>query len=118
MAFITLASVSGSPGATTTMVGLALTWPRPVIAVEADPSGGSRVLAGYFRGLAQPGLSELLLAHRHHQLAAELPGRLFPVADSHASFLAGIRSPLQASTVAGVSVGETTQTNSWGFPYP
>lgn len=102
MALITCTSASGSPGVTTTVVGLALTWPRPVIVVDADPSGASQVLAGFFRGLARPGLSELVMAHRHGRLAEELPLRLFPAADSQATFLAGLRSPQQAPTAAGV----------------
>jgi hypothetical protein len=102
MALIVFTAVSGTRGLTTTVVGLGLTWPRPVIVVEADPSGGSQMLAGHFRGLARPGLSELVLAHRQHQLAKELPARLFPAADSHASFLPGIRSPLQGPTMVGV----------------
>ena len=51
MALIVLTSASGSPGVTTSAVGLALTWPRPALLVEADPTGGSSVLAGYLRGL-------------------------------------------------------------------
>ena len=101
MPLFTLAS-SGSSGLTTLSVGLALTWPRPVVLVEADPSGGSAVLAGYCTGLARPGLSELVLAHRHHQLAAELPSRLFPLADSNASLLPGLRSHQQAASLLGV----------------
>ena len=50
MAVIALASASGSPGVTTTALGLAMLWPRPVLLVEADPTGGSGLLAGYFRG--------------------------------------------------------------------
>ena len=50
MAVVALASASGSPGVTTTALGLALLWPRPVLLVEADPTGGSGLLAGYFRG--------------------------------------------------------------------
>jgi hypothetical protein len=50
MAVIALASASGSPGVTTTALGLALLWPRPVLLIEADPTGGSGLLAGYFRG--------------------------------------------------------------------
>ena len=46
MAVVALTSASGSPGVTTTAVGLALTWPRPVLLIEADPTGGSGVLAG------------------------------------------------------------------------
>ncbi len=102
MGMFTFTSAAGSRGVTTTVVGLMLTWPRPVVVVEADPSGGSQVLAGYFRGLARPGLSELVLAHRQHQLDQELAARLFPVADSHASVLPGIRTPVQAASVAGL----------------
>ena len=50
MAVIALTSASGSPGVTTTAVALAFLWPRPVVLVEADPTGGSAILAGYFRG--------------------------------------------------------------------
>ena len=57
MPLFTVASVSGSLGVTTLSVGLALTWPRPVVLVEADPSGGSAILAGYCTGVARPGLS-------------------------------------------------------------
>jgi len=102
MALFSLMSASGSLGVTTLCVGLALTWPRPVVLVEADPSGGSAILAGYCTGLARPGLSELVLAHRHHQLASELPSRLFPLADSSASLLPGLRSHQQASSLLGV----------------
>jgi hypothetical protein len=54
MALIVLTSASGSPGVTTTALGLALTWVRPVLLVEADPTGGSGSPAGYFRGQAAP----------------------------------------------------------------
>ena len=46
MAVIALASASGSPGVTTTALGLALLWPRPVLLVEADPTGGSGLAGG------------------------------------------------------------------------
>ena len=64
MAVVALTSASGSPGVTTTAVGLALTWPRPVLLIEADPTGGSGVLAGYFRGTREydVGLIELALS--------------------------------------------------------
>ncbi|WP_407343389.1 hypothetical protein [Pengzhenrongella phosphoraccumulans] len=35
---------------TTTAVGLAMNWPRPVLLVEADPTGSNGLLAGLFRG--------------------------------------------------------------------
>ena len=50
MAVICLTSASGSPGVTTTAVGLAFCWPRPVLLVEADPTGGSGILAGIPEG--------------------------------------------------------------------
>lgn len=100
MAIITFTSTAGSSGTTTTWVGTALSWPSPCVAIEADPSGGSQVLAGYFRGLARPGLSELSLAHRQGDLPEALPKLLFPAADSRASFLPGIRTHRQAGAVA------------------
>ncbi|MCB0909871.1 MAG: hypothetical protein KDB63_22470, partial [Nocardioidaceae bacterium] len=64
MAVVALASASGSPGVTTTSLGLALAWPRPVLLVEADPTGGSGILAGFFRGLREydAGLVEVALS--------------------------------------------------------
>ena len=71
MALIVLTSASGSPGVSTTALGLALTWRRPVLLVEADPTGGSGLLAGYFRGQAAPSQSliDLAFAHRAGSLA-------------------------------------------------
>lgn len=37
---IAVGSVKGSPGATSTALGLAAIWPRPVVLLEADPAGG------------------------------------------------------------------------------
>jgi hypothetical protein len=81
MAVYALASASGSPGVTTTALGLALEWPNQVLLVDADPVGGSAILAGFYRGtVAHPGtLVELWSAHRQGGLEAavrELPLRL------------------------------------------
>ena len=54
MSLIVLTSASGSPGVTTTALGLALGWPRPAVLVEADPTGGSAIAAGYLRGEVVP----------------------------------------------------------------
>lgn len=64
MTVITLCSASGSPGVTTTAVAMALNWPRPVVLIEADPTGGSGVLAGFLRGTTEydAGLIELALS--------------------------------------------------------
>lgn len=104
MALIVLTSASGSPGVTTTAVALALAWPRPVVLVEADPTGGSPVLAGYFRGTVAParGLIDLALAHRDDHVDAALPGTLLPIPGHEAWLLPGIRGHLQARSLAPV----------------
>ncbi len=96
MAVIALASASGSPGVTTTALGLALLWPRPVLLIDADPTGGSGLLAGYFRGTREyeVGLVELALtASSIHDGLAEVAQH---IDDTTVSFVAGTRSHTQA----------------------
>lgn len=94
---VTLMSASGAPGVTTTATALAVRWPRPVVLVEADPKGGSCILAGYFRGqVDHPGLIELVMAHRAGVFAETLPRLLLPVEGTQASVLVGTRSHEQA----------------------
>ncbi|GAB3769973.1 hypothetical protein FB382_001518 [Nocardioides ginsengisegetis] len=97
MAVIALCSASGSPGVTTTAVGLALLWPRPVLLVEADPTGGSGLLAGYFRGAKEYGVGLLELALSPLDVAETLPQAVQPIEGSHASYVAGTRSHAQAA---------------------
>lgn len=101
MATIVLASASGSPGVTTTSLGLAFSWPRPVLLVEADPTGGSGIFAGYFQGLVEPsaGLIDLALAYRQGNLAETLPRVLHSWPPSTVSLLSGIRSHDQAASL-------------------
>jgi hypothetical protein len=40
MAMFMVASLKGAPGATTTALALAATWPRPALLAELDPDGG------------------------------------------------------------------------------
>lgn len=96
-----LTSASGSPGVTTTVMGLALCWPRPVLVVEADPTGGSGILAGYFQGQVahDGGLIELAMAQRQDDVAAELPRQLLDIPGSQARLLAGSRSHAQAGSL-------------------
>ena len=98
MAVIVMASASGSPGVTTTALGLALVWPRPVVLVDADPVGGSALLAGYFHGTVADAdaMVTLLLAHRDGRLSETLPGVLIGVPGSQVSVLPGPRSHAQA----------------------
>ena len=101
MAIITLTSASGSPGVTTTALGLALVWPRPVLLVEADPTGGSALLAGYWRGqLDHVGMLDLVLAERHGLLADALPRMQLAIDGTDASVLVGTKSHEQAGSLA------------------
>jgi len=102
MAVIALTSSSGSPGVTTTAVGLALTWPRPVVLVEGDPTGSSGVLAGYFRGTREYDVGLVELALSPAAPADALRDVFRPLNGEHASFVAGIRSPAQAYSLAPV----------------
>lgn len=104
MSLIVLTSASGSPGVTTTALGLVLGWPRPALLVDADPTGGSAVAAGYLRGSVIPpeAMIELALAHQDGVLAEALPGVSMPLPGSDARFIPGIRSHEQARTVAGL----------------
>lgn len=94
MALIALTSASGSPGVTTTALGLALSWPRPVVLVDADPTGGRSIPAGYFRGTlpVEANIMDLALAQRRGSLASTLSSSLIQVPNSHVQLLCG---PLQ-----------------------
>ncbi len=103
---IVLASASGSPGVTTTALGLTLNWHRPVLLVDAAPDGASAVFAGYFRGAQEPtgGLINLALALRDGTLAEALPRETLILdpsapAEKSAWFLPGIRSHEQAPSL-------------------
>jgi len=101
MALIVLTSASGSPGVTTTALGLALTWVRPVLLVEADPTGGSGLLAGYFRGQAAPtqSLIDLAFAHRAGGLADAIPAVAMQVPDTSVTMIAGTTTHGQARSL-------------------
>lgn len=99
MAVIALASASGSPGVTTTALGMALLWPRPVLLVEADPTGGSGILAGYFRGAREytSGIIELALSSSN--VSDALADVAQPIEGTQVSMVAGTRSHAQAGAV-------------------
>lgn len=99
MAVIALASASGSPGVTTTALGLALMWPRPVLLVEADPTGGSGLLAGYFRGTREYDAGLIELALTASNLSDALADVARPIEGTTVSFVAGTRSHTQASAL-------------------
>jgi hypothetical protein len=101
MAVICLTSASGSPGVTTTAVGLAFCWPRPVLLVEADPTGGSGILAGFLRGTTpyDVGLVEVALSPLG---AAEALREVVRPLSPSVSLVAGTRSHAQAAALRDV----------------
>ncbi len=104
MTLATFVSGKGAPGVTSTVVGLALQWPRPVVVVEADPTGGMGILAGYFQGQVEHtrGLLDLVMAARQDLVAETLPRVLLEIPGTTVRVLPGIRSHAQASGLAGV----------------
>ena len=104
MALITLTSASGSPGVTTTAVGLALCWPRPVLLVEADPTGGSAIAAGYLRGDAAPSdsLIDLAFAHRDGALLEAIPSVSTTIPDTTVTLIPGTRAHGQARSLTSL----------------
>ena len=104
MALITLTSASGSPGVTTTAVGLALCWPRPVLLVEADPTGGSAIAAGYLRGDAAPSdsLIDLAFAHRNGTLLEAIPSVTTAIRNTTVTLIPGTRAHGQARSLTSL----------------
>lgn len=104
MAIVAATSVSGAPGVSTMMTGLALQWPRPCLLVEADPTGGSNMMAGFFQGQVahDGGLIELAMAQRQGEVAAELPRQLLDLPDSQAKLLPGSRTHGQAGSLTAL----------------
>jgi hypothetical protein len=74
MAIITLASVSGAPGVSTTAVALTLQNPKPTILIEADISRTSSILPGTLQGQVQhtTGLTEAAVADQRNDLTAQV----------------------------------------------
>lgn len=105
MSVIVLMSASGSPGVTTSSLGLALGWHRPALLVEADPTGGSAIAAGYLRGAVVPAeaLIELALAGQDgRDLIEVLPRVSQGLPGSTVRWVPGSRSHEQARTLLGL----------------
>lgn len=97
MAVITLCSASGSPGVTTTAVGLAMCWPRPVLLVEADPTGSNGLLAGIFRGARDYEAGLLELAASPLAIADALRDVVRPIEATKVSYVVGTQNHSQAA---------------------
>lgn len=95
MSLITFCSASGSPGVTTSALGVAMHWGRRVLIVEADVAG-SDILTGHLRGEVRPhgGIMALALARSRSQSWA-IDDYLLPLTNS-VDVLTGIDNPAQA----------------------
>ena len=115
MAILLLTSASGSPGVTTTALGLTLTWPRPVLLADCDPAAHQAVLAGYLAGQSAGGKGLLRVAEAHRDrrgLREVVIDQCLPldVAEGSARlFLPGFARPGSAALFAGVwdELGDT-----------
>jgi hypothetical protein len=101
MALYCLCSAGGSPGVTTTALGLALAWPQRVLLAECDPMG-RRVLPGFMadrlREPAGPGLLGLAtVAMASSDDALPLEKYVLPMLDDgNAELLHGLKDPRHA----------------------
>lgn len=109
MAVVVLCSAGHAPGVTTTALGLALAWPRPVLLVDADRTPTQSVLAGYLRGerSGHHGLGGLLQALRERRPFEQvIDGEIIELppildADEPATFLPGFPHPGVVGLFAG-----------------
>ncbi|SDT70370.1 hypothetical protein [Jiangella sp. DSM 45060] len=103
MTLLAFTSVRSAPGVTTTTLVAALTWPRPVLLVEADVAGSSSIKAGHLRGEVdhERGLINLALAHRNGALSlSTLRGQTIALTDDGARLaLPGLATKAQAASL-------------------
>jgi hypothetical protein len=108
MAILLLTSTSGSPGVTTLAVGLALTWPRPILLADCDPGAHQAILAGYLGGCSAGGKGLLRVAEAHRDrrpLREAVLDQTLPLsaeAESRRLFLPGFAKPGSATHFSGV----------------
>jgi len=105
MAVISLISAKGAPGVSTSALAMALSWPRPVILVEADVAGSSSYLAGYLQGQTphDRGLVDLAMAHQGGDLIGAIHANSLPLpGGGTARLIPGLASPVQATTMTPV----------------
>lgn len=112
MALITLTHATGAPGTSTTALGLALYWPRPVVLVEADVTGAA-IPAGYKRGEwdLSRGLTSLAVAQYQTPEAWSLRDHTVQLSD-HAEVLLGIPSISAVGSVRALWPSLTTTLTS------
>jgi hypothetical protein len=94
-----IAAGTGSPGATTLALGMALTWQTPVLLVEADPSGGS-IRYGYGQGadMGGRGLLGWRIGARRTDPVEAVWANTVQLAGG-CQVLPGLDAPVQASSI-------------------
>ncbi|HEY6809801.1 MAG TPA: hypothetical protein VIZ70_01625 [Propionibacteriaceae bacterium] len=108
MAILLLTSTSGSPGVTTLAVGLALTWPRPILLADCDPGSHQAILAGYLGGRSAGGKGLLRVAEAHRDrrpLREAILDQTLPLSaegESRRLLLPGFTKPGSATHFSGV----------------
>jgi len=108
MAILILTSTGGSPGVTTLAVGLALTWPRPVLLADCDPGAHQAILAGYLAGQSSHGKGLLRVAEAHRDrrpLREVVIDQSIPLTSEEGDrrlFLPGFTKPSSAAHFGGV----------------
>jgi len=100
MPIIVLTTATGAPGASTTALGLTLSWPGPALLVEADPAGTSLV-PGWFRGAIDPqerNIVNLALVEHADDLTEAIFDQAISLGDDEHQRLAllGLVDPVQA----------------------
>ena len=110
MAILVLTSTCGSPGVTSTAVGLALCWPRSVLLADCDPGAHQSVLAGFLAGQSPNGKGLLRIAEAHRDrrpLPEVILDQTIPLAgdtDARRLFLPGFSKAGSAALFGGVWV--------------
>lgn len=119
MSIVVLTTAAGAPGASTSALGLALSWAGPTLLVEADPAGTS-ITSGWYRGSIDPkprNIVNLALTED----SAELTDAIFeqavtldPTTDVQRLVLIGLNEPAQAPALQNWwgPIGEAFQTLS------
>jgi hypothetical protein len=108
MAILLLTSTAGSPGVTTLAVGLALTWPRPILLADCDPGAHQAILAGYLGGRSGGGKGLLRVAEAQRDrrpLREAVLDQTLPLSaeeESRRLFLPGFTKPASAIHFGGV----------------
>ena len=108
MAILLLAGTGGSPGVTTLAVGMALTWPRPILLADCDPGAHQAILAGYLAGRSASGKGLLRVAEAHRDrrpLREAVLDQTLPLSAEEGSrrlFLPGFTKPASALHFGGV----------------